>query len=694
MGFAIKDEQPLLGTATVKKWLQQMLVQSPDFIVTYRLGGDDHRVWTAKSITVAVSNHVRSGSKTARSVCLQTAEFDEASWLSSVIAKGFGQYDEDPSWLKEAKALLKQFKPFLGEDRKTSSICFVIPDLGTFAAAELATLLYINTKLSADIHIAPVPSALQALPIKGLAAFFQNSKIQVFDSQSFLDEALSPQSNPFLKFAGGEDRMEWRHIQCLPRLESRIFLTDETKKSCAQSHKTYLDSVAKSTVYGASTGFGGNAGQEMSATAREGLQNRLCRYLDCGMGGYLDHEASRMAMALRIHVLAKGYSGISLSCLEALVAVYNLGICPALPKMGALGASGDLITMAPMALFISGQSVPGYVLGQFKKDLCIEDFGIQPVSLGGKDALAIMNGLSVATALGALAFLRLQLIWDKALHSTAIIFCALGGNRECLSAEVNSEKVRCFSGQKVIAESLAQLVLHEATIRRSSARLLQDEYSIRCLPQVLGPLYETLIQSGQWIANEINSVSDNPIVSPINGPLSGGNFYGGYICRAVENLSWISAKLADCLERQTFLLVDGKHDLPANLIYNDPEGRLPYQHGLKGLHQLSSSLTMRMQHHAIPASLFSRSSEIHNQDVVSNAMNAALVCTEQTQLLASIVVVHAAMAAQASELSELILEGEELSSWYSSIRRFIPFVAEDQSLREPLERFAKEVLKL
>lgn len=476
--------------------------------------------------------------------------------------------------------------------------------------------------------------------------------------------------------------------------EAKLVLRPEARTRMEQSWMSLKHLLAQgATIYGVNTGFGGNArqpeGEDPVGSGPQGgappdqahdlhLQRRLARYLDAGSGPALDPAVVRGILMARAHVLAQGHSAVPPQLVEALSDLFHRGRAPDLPSWGSLGASGDLVTLAPLARHLE-QTL----------ELAGEPFGQLPE----RTALAIMNGLSGVTAQVAIDLALAIRLFHWGVASSAAAAWTLGVRDQAWAAALHAPPVRHHPGQVRIAAFLRELVAGSPSIPIPADLAVQDPYSLRCIPQALGPGLEQLELSHRWIAQELNGVSDNPIWLEHNNLqegtsfLSSGHFFGGYVVQAADTVSGVLARLGDLLERQTFLLVDGTRGLPENLTAAR-RGR----HGMKGVHQAMSALAMRLQRGALPSAPFARSAEGHNQDIVSNAMNAATVLTDQVQALAALVAGHSAMAAQACEFRDGWQDASGLRAWHDTIRRTVPPLGDDDvPLREPLARLAAEL---
>ena len=494
-------------------------------------------------------------------------------------------------------------------------------------------------------------------------------------------------------FPGSEDLTVVKFVQLCKKPEVQIQFPESTlERARLQFDAFQIHAERNEPVYGFTTGFGGNAESRLQNSESEGLQRNLSLYLDCGTGAPLGEEFGRAALLARLHVLSRGYSCVSPQLLSHLSQLVNSKVSPYLVSQGSLGASGDLVSMAPLARLVQGDDVECFINGKLTSAVCaFEQADLRPLKLKGRDGLALMNGLSCTTAILAIECEKLRRLFDFSLMSLAANHLALNAIPESLDSFVNSVPVRKHSGQSSIAARLRSILQNSNCSRdRGPQRLLQDEYSLRCVPQTLGPALEMLDTAEHWIEQELNSVSDNPIFDESAKVFSGGNFYGGYLVAAGDFLSLVCARLSDLIDRQTFLLIDGKHDLPPNLIVPSPNS--PRYHGMKGIHQLMNALTMDIQSKAIPSALFVRSCEAHNQDIVSNAMNGAMRLTQVCDTLASIVSAQTLLALQALSHCPGIQLDSKLKSWHRQMSPFFEAIVQDTPLRTDLLKLKNFVL--
>jgi histidine ammonia-lyase len=383
-------------------------------------------------------------------------------------------------------------------------------------------------------------------------------------------------------------------------------------------------------VYGVTTGFGDSCTIAIAPELVAELPRHLYTFHGCGLGKHFSPMETRAIIAARLSSLCKGFSGVSVELLEQLVRLLRSDILPVIPCEGSVGASGDLTPLSYLAAVLCGEGEvwrDGEVVAARS---VLAAAGIAPLHLRPKEALAIMNGTAVMTALACLAYSRAEYLCRLVTRITALASYGLDGNVEHFDATLFT--VKPHPGQQKIAAWL-RADLQGSGPGRNGKRL-QDRYSIRCAPHVIGVLADALPWLRDYIENELNSANDNPIIDAESEQvLHGGHFYGGHIAFAMDSMKNAVANLADLLDRQMALLVDSRFNngLPANLC--GVEGpRAAINHGLKALQISASAWTAEALKLTMPASVFSRSTECHNQDKVSMGTIAARDCLRVLEL--------------------------------------------------------------
>ncbi|WP_263143826.1 aromatic amino acid ammonia-lyase [Pseudomonas sp. RIT-PI-AD] len=385
----------------------------------------------------------------------------------------------------------------------------------------------------------------------------------------------------------------------------------------------FLDSLLdrEGVIYGVTTGYGDSCVVAVPLHQVEALPRHLYTFHGCGLGRLLDPEATRAVLAARLQSLCQGVSGVRVELLERLRAFLEEDVLPLIPEEGSVGASGDLTPLSYVAATLSGERE---VLFRGERRSAAEvhrELGWTPLVLRPKEALALMNGTAVMTALACLAYARADYLLQLATRITALNVVALAGNPEHFDERLFAAKPH--PGQMRVAAWLRRDLAIDAPT--APLHRLQDRYSLRCAPHVLGVLADSLGWLRPFIETELNSANDNPLIdADAERVLHGGHFYGGHIAFAMDSLKTLVGNVADLLDRQLALLVDTRynHGLPSNLS-GAPAATAMINHGFKAVQIGASAWTAEALKNCMPASVFSRSTECHNQDKVSMGTIAA-----------------------------------------------------------------------
>jgi histidine ammonia-lyase len=437
-------------------------------------------------------------------------------------------------------------------------------------------------------------------------------------------------------------------------------------------------------VYGVTTGYGDSCTVVIPPELVAELPHHLFAYHGVGLGRMLDPAETRAVLATRLQSLAQGVSGVSVDLLEQLTAFLEHDVLPRIPAEGSVGASGDLTPLSYVAAALCGERD---VLFQGRIQPAAEalaTLGRQPLRLRPKEGLAIMNGTAVMTALACLAYERAEYVSRLAARLTACNVLASAGNAHHFDETLFAVKPHAGQ-QRVAARVRADLAVDSDKPAARNQERLQDRYSLRCAPHVIGVLEDALPFFRQLIENELNSANDNPIIDGEREQvLHGGHFYGGHIAFAMDGLKNAVANVADLLDRQLALVVDTRynHGLPSNL--SGATGpRAAINHGLKALQISVSAWTAEALKQTMPASVFSRSTECHNQDKVSMGTIAARDCLRVLELTEQVCVAMLVAARQGVALrcaQDDVVPSAALQAFQADLEARIPFVVEDRAL--------------
>ena len=447
-------------------------------------------------------------------------------------------------------------------------------------------------------------------------------------------------------------------------------------------------------VYGVNTGFGDSCTVEIPAEVVTQLPAHLVRYHGCGLGDYFDEATTYAILVTRLNSLAAGFSGVRWDVLQQLEALIRHRIAPLIPEEGSVGASGDLTPLSYVAAALVGDRQVRHQGRETTAAEALKAHGLAPLTLAPKEGLALMNGTSVMTALSCLAWERAEYLTRLATRITSMVSIALGSNPKHFAPGLFA--VKPHAGQLQVA---AWIFADMGASERESPIRIQDRYSIRCSPHVIGVLADALPWMRRDLENELNSANDNPIVDPDTGDIyHGGHFYGGHVAFVADSLKNAVANVADLLDRQLALLVDTRFNngLPSNLSGATGE-RAALNHGFKAVQIAVSAWTAEALKLSMPASVFSRSTECHNQDKVSMGTISARDCIRVLELTEQVAAACLAAAAQALEIrhrqrkrAPARMEAA-IRTMHDDVFSLCAFVEEDRPLDHELRRLCEAV---
>jgi histidine ammonia-lyase len=440
-------------------------------------------------------------------------------------------------------------------------------------------------------------------------------------------------------------------------------------------------------IYGVTTGYGNSVSVTIPPDLVEELPLHLTRFHGCGLGAHLSEKHAVAVMVVRAVSLGRGVSGVRKELLQGLCHLVNHRITPLIPEEGSVGASGDLTPLSYVAAALLGERDVIYRGKVVPAAVALEQSGGVAIQLKPKEGLALMNGTSVMTALACSAYRRAEYLTRLSGRLTAMAVEGLGGNRKHFDARLFS--VKPHPGQKQVA---AWVAADLGNTPRAYENKLQDRYSLRCAPHVAGVLNDALPWIKRTIEIELNSANDNPIIFAEDEEiLHGGHFYGGHIAFAMDSMKNAVANIADLFDRQLALLVDTRYNngLPANISASSTE-RAPINHGFKAVQIATSAWAAEALKLTMPASVFSRSTECHNQDKVSMGTISARDCLRVLELTEQVAAAHtlACFQAVAIRIRQGDLQrsqlGEGLLEMFEDIESFHEVVEEDRPLESAL----------
>ncbi|MBN1224703.1 MAG: histidine ammonia-lyase [Candidatus Aminicenantes bacterium] len=448
----------------------------------------------------------------------------------------------------------------------------------------------------------------------------------------------------------------------------KVALSQKAKEN-VQAARKVVDKILEENqvVYGVTTGFGQFSNVVIPHDQVEQLQYNLIRSHSAGVGEFFSEDIARMIMTLRANVLAKGRSGISLEVLELLIEMINRGIYPLIPEKGSVGASGDLAPLAHLASVLIGEGRARYDAFEGSGAVILKKAGLKPCQLHAKEGLALINGTQVMTAVGAKALHTALYLAETADIIGALTLEALKGTATAFDERIHAE--RPYPGQLKCAENFRNL-LKESEIMAShkDCGKVQDSYTLRCIPQVHGPVRDTLEYIEKMLTIEMNSATDNPMVFAGDDVLlSGGNFHGQSVAFLMDFLKIAIAELGNISERRTERLVNpALSGLPAFLVR---EGGL--NSGLMLSQVTAAALVSENKILCHPASIDSIPTSGNKEDHVSMGTIAARKAYEVVENVETILAIELLAAVQALEFLKPLKPAKPLLPVIEKIRAHI-----------------------
>jgi histidine ammonia-lyase len=479
-----------------------------------------------------------------------------------------------------------------------------------------------------------------------------------------------------------------------------VQLNDEALKKVSVNFD-FLKSYSKEKViYGINTGFGPMAQYKVSDEDQHQLQYNLIRSHSSGSGDVFPEDLSRATMLARLNGLMQGASGIHPETVQIITELLNKKIHACIFQRGGVGASGDLVQLAHLALNLIGE---GEVIfeGQLQStEAVFKKAGVKALNVHLREGLALMNGTSAMTGVGFVNVIEAKKIVNLAVTLSAITIELMKSFDDHFSFELNH--VKHHPGQQKIAEGIRNFLHDSKLIRKRPDHLyhrkieeavftdkVQEYYSLRCVPQILGPVYDTLVNTEKVLEDEVNSVNDNPIIDHVKeNVFHGGNFHGDYVALEMDKLKIVITKLCMLAERQINYLLNDKLNQKLPPFVN--LGKLGFNFGMQGVQFTGVSTTAENQTLSYPMYLHSISNNNDNQDIVSMGCNAALLTRRVIDNTFDVLAIQAISLMQAIDYLKCQTRlSSATHKLYDEIRSIVPTFVDDQ----PKYKVLKEVKK-
>lgn len=488
------------------------------------------------------------------------------------------------------------------------------------------------------------------------------------------------------------------HVLTLPEFQrivkgqTKLGISAETTR-CLDEVRALVDHLLKTreVVYGITTGFADLRKSTVDPQQAAQLSRNLIASHDGGIGEPLSEEIVLGAMVIRANALAKGYSGFQQASLQTLVDMINARIVPEIPCCGSLGASGDLALLARLGRAMCGEEVPVWYQGKrtsAREALLQEE--IRPFCPQAKEGLALTNGTSFMASMAALGFFRQERLWNNFLALLPLFLESVHAVEAAFLPSIH--EVRGQLGQKWIASWIRQCLKDSPFIDRKG---VQNDYCIRCIPQILGSKLELMWTAKHWIERELEAVTDNPLLfkNPLEPSekaiefggafwdvLSGGNFHGEYCTTMADSMTMLNAKVALLLERQmTYLLNPSRnqHILPIYLIADVRNAGL--LSGYMITQYTGNDLAQRIASLGVPASLYNLTSANESEDVVSYGSTACQKWLSQLNFFEDFLAVYLTQLMQAYALRR---QNQTVNPLTHSERLF-HYIQEEMGIKHP-----------
>jgi histidine ammonia-lyase len=458
---------------------------------------------------------------------------------------------------------------------------------------------------------------------------------------------------------------------------ARVAASDEAMarvRRCAE----FCASVAADATphYGINTGFGKFARVHIDPEHAAELQHNLLRSHATAAGQPLDRDTVRLMMVLRANSLMAGFSGATPALVETILALVERDITPVVPCYGSVGASGDLAPLAHLSLALVGEGEVFYKNARVSAREALAAEKIKPHALRPKEGLALINGTQLMSAIAARELLRARTLLGTAMGAASMALEAFQATDRVFDARIHALKPH--PGQSRVAEAFRRLHENSAIIRsHHDCPRVQDPYSFRCIPQVLGAVEDTFAWVETWVVREINAVTDNPIVFPEDGDvISGGNFHGQHMAFALDALAIAACEIASISERRVDQLMNGDGEHVPRCLIQDPG----LNSGFMIAQYLAAALVSENKVHAHPASVDTIPTSMGFEDHVSMGSISALKLTRVLDNVARVVAVELLCGAQAIDFHKPLSPGKGTAAAYEKVRAAVPFIRQDTSL--------------
>lgn len=438
----------------------------------------------------------------------------------------------------------------------------------------------------------------------------------------------------------------------------------------------------KKTVYGINTGFGHLANKKIADDDLCQLQKSLVLSHSAGVGDPLKENIVRMILVLKIHSLVQGFSGVSYDTVEYLMELYNKNILPVIPSQGSVGASGDLAPLAHMSAVLIGEGEATFNGKKISAKVALKQLNKEPLILGPKEGLALLNGTQVSLALCFSGLFEVENCFSAGLFSGSMSIEAACGSHKPLDKKIH--EVRNQYGQIKVAEAMRKILAGSEIVEsHENCEKVQDPYSLRCQPQVMGACLDQIDHVAKILQRESNAVTDNPLIfSEPDEIISGGNFHAEPVAFCADILAMVITEIGSLSERRVSLLVDSSlSQLPPFLVNNSG-----INSGFMIAHVTCAALVSENKSLSFPCSVDSIPTSANQEDHVSMATHGSRRLIQMNNNLANILAIEILASCQGLDFRLPLRSSSLLDNTKNYVRNEVKFYSEDRYFSSDVEK--------
>jgi len=484
-------------------------------------------------------------------------------------------------------------------------------------------------------------------------------------------------------FNYGIDKLTIGTAIALANAKLKGLINPEASKKIHESHDHVKQIVINNkTVYGINTGFGILANTKISEEDTATLQYKILQSHSVGVGDPIPVEVAKLMLITKVHALAQGFSGVQLSTIERIIWHIENNVIPVVPEKGSVGASGDLAPLAHLFLPLIGLGECFYNETRYKAQDVLNKFSIQPIQLGPKEGLALINGTQFILSFAVKAVQRMYNCLEAADIIGAMSLEALTGTKAPFDERLHD--LRPFNGNKLVAQRL-RLLLKDSAIMQSHVDCgrVQDPYSLRCMPQVHGASRNAWLHLKELTEIELNAVTDNPIILGADDTISGGNFHGQPLALPLDYACFAASELGNISDRRCYLLLEGKWGLPMLLMKD-----VGLNSGFMIPQYTTAALVTENKTLCFPSSADSIPTSLGQEDHVSMGSISGRKLNRVLDNLEFILAIELLSACQAIEFRRPLKSSELLEFAHDYVRKHVSFASEDRIFADDINKIA------